>query len=192
VKPLNDSICGQVYIPYCSFTLSAPLHLKSVNCHCICCILRLIQLSMATWTTVIGLMCWCLLVTLVRNDVKLLPGHYPPRYCELTDVMLSMADRQFYYKPDSDVDVHSCMGVTDIWPLTAANISAELLFENGSCSMMFDVGHIFTMYYYYGSNYFHLHYDMLIPLYSAVYQHGIGKHSHAFLPTVETSRLKVL
>jgi protein O-GlcNAc transferase len=146
---------------------------------------------MATLTTAYRLVCWCLLVTLVRNDITLLQGHYPPRYCELTDVLLSMADHQFYYRPSLNVDIDSCVGVADIWPLRAANISAEMLFENGNCSVVFDVGHIFTVYYYYGSNYFHLHYDMLIPLYSTIYQHGPDGKSHAFLPTVETSRLKV-
>jgi protein O-GlcNAc transferase len=61
------------------------------------------------------------------------------------------------------------------------------------CDRTFDVGHAFTVFYYYGSNYFHLHYDMLIPLYAAVYYHSTGKNpagTQAFMPSVETKRLQ--
>ena len=144
---------------------------------------------MATSVILFPLLCWLLLLmSFVKNEVKIHRGHYPPAYCELTDVVLRVEDHKFYYKSSNDGDIRRCTGVIDVWPLEAAVMFDDLKAE---CSVSFDVGHVFTVYYYYGSNYFHLHYDMLIPLYLALYHNGDDQHSHSLLPTVETTRLQV-
>jgi len=137
---------------------------------------------------ILSILCWLLLVSFVKSDITIHRGHYPSVYCELTDVILRVEDQKFYYKSSNRGDIQRCTGVTDVWPLEVATVSHGLIAD---CNVLFDVGHIFTIYYYYGSNYFHLHYDMLIPLYSAVYYRSDNRHSHAFLPTVETTRLQV-
>lgn len=116
-------------------------------------------------------------------------GHYPASYCHFSDVVFSPADKAFLYR--SDVDHHvGCHGVKDIWPIqNVPDISLN-------CDEVFDNGHVFTIYYWFGgSNYFHLHYDMLISLYLAVH-HKLepdgNPNKHVFMPTVETKRLSVL
>lgn len=115
-------------------------------------------------------------------------GHYPSSYCHFSDVVFSPAEKAFLYR--SDVGHHvDCHGIVDIWPIR--NVSDISL----NCDEEYDNGHVFTIYYWYGgSNYFHLHYDMLIPLYSAVHhnQEPDGyQNKHVFMPTVESRRLSV-
>lgn len=116
-------------------------------------------------------------------------GHYPSSYCHFSDVVFSPAEKAFLYR--SDVGHHvDCHGIVDIWPIR--NVSDISL----NCDEEYDNGHVFTIYYWYGgSNYFHLHYDMLIPLYSAVHhnQEPDGyQNKHVFMPTVESRRLSIL
>lgn len=115
-------------------------------------------------------------------------GHYPSSYCRFSDAVLSPTEKTFLYR--SDVDHHvGCYGVKDVWPIqNVPDISLN-------CDEVYDNGHVFTIYYWYGgSNYFHLHYDMLIPLYLAVH-HKLDPDSnpkkHVFMPTVESKRLSV-
>ena len=115
-------------------------------------------------------------------------GHYPSLYCQFTDVALDPVERSFLYR--SSVDHHSgCSGVHDIWSLRNVNTTSV------SCDETYDVGQVFTIYYWGGgSNYFHLHYDMMIPLYQAVYfgrETGSDNKSYVFMPTVEKTRLQV-
>lgn len=115
-------------------------------------------------------------------------GHYPASYCQFSDVVFSPDEKAFLYR--SDVPHHiDCHGVLDIWPIqNVPDISLN-------CDEVYDNGHIFTIYYWYGgSNYFHLHYDMLIPLYSAVHhkpEPDSNPNKHIFMPTVESKRLSV-
>jgi len=119
-------------------------------------------------------------------------GHYPSSYCQFTDVV---------FRPDSEIGsffYHSkiahhenCHGVKDVWSLQNDVSNAP-----PKCDETFDVGHVFTIYYWGGgSNYFHLHYDMMIPLYQRAYHNskdsGVDQGSHVFMPSVESSRLKV-
>jgi len=119
-------------------------------------------------------------------------GHYPHIYCTLTDVVLNLTQHRFLYKADRDLHTR-CNGVANIWPLS----HDESLSISSACKEVHEVGHAFTMYYWAGgSNYFHLHYDMMIPLYAAFYHKTPEiiepNHKHVFMPTVETSRLQVV
>jgi len=120
-------------------------------------------------------------------------GHYPHIYCTLTDVVLNITQRRFLYKADGDLLHTSCNVVANIWSISH---DKSLSFFS-ACKEVHEVGHVFTIYYWAGgSNYFHLHYDMMIPLYAAFYHKTpqvIGRDStHVFMPTVETTRLQVV
>ena len=148
--------------------------------------LNIIQCS----TTFLILLC-CLLIS-ANSSVHKSHGHYPPIYCTFTDVMLNVTARRFFYKADTDLH-SSCGDIANIWPLS----HDESLSISSACEEVYEVGHAFTIFYWGAtSNYFHLHYDMMIPLYTAIYHNTLqfkGPDSkHVFMPTVETVRLQVV
>jgi len=134
---------------------------------------------------------FCLFFT-ANSSVHINHGHYPSIYCTFTDVILNVTARRFFYKADTDLH-SSCGYVAAIWPLS----HDESLSISSACKEVHEVGHAFTIFYWDGSsNYFHLHYDMMIPLYAAIYHNTVqfrGPDSkHVFMPTVETMRLQVV
>jgi len=139
---------------------------------------------------------FCLLMTAkesVQADAAhVTVGHYPHLYCTFTDVLLNLSERRFFYRADKDL--HSaCDDVAKIWPLN----HSDALSLSSACEEVHEVGHAFTIFYWAGgSNCFHLHYDMMIPLYAALYhdtpQFRGPDSEHVFMPTVETVRLQVL
>lgn len=130
--------------------------------------------------------------TTVNNDpgVVARPGHYPPIWCQVSDVVLSATSRAFMVHPATEKAMDSqCHFVTDIWPIRPLLQEKEFI----KCDEELDEGHVFTIFYYAGgSNYYHLNYDMMIPLYQTLY-HDIDESpgNIALLPSVETRRLKV-
>jgi len=134
----------------------------------------------------------CCLLMSANSTVHIAPGHYPSTYCTINDVILNLTERRFFYK--ADTDLHSrCSYVADIWPLS----HDKSLDISSACEQVHKVGHAFTIFYWQGhSNYYHLHYDMLIPLYRTIYhetpQFRGPDSKHVFMPTVETTRLQVL
>ena len=141
-------------------------------------------------TTSLFLLC-CLLIT-ANSSVHMSHGHYPTIYCTFTDVVLNVTARRFFYKADTDLH-SSCDYIADIWPLS----HDESLSISSACEEVHEVGHAFTIFYWAASsNYFHLHYDMMIPLYASIYHSTLqlrGPDSkHVFMPTVETVRLQVV
>lgn len=134
----------------------------------------------------------CCLLTSANSTVLEVSGHYPSQYCTFTDVVLNLTECRFFYK--ADTDLHStCADVAHIWPLSYDNS----LSISSACDEVHEVGHAFTVFYWAGSsNYFHLHYDMMIPLYAAIYYKTLKfkgpDNSHVFMPTIETARLQVL
>ena len=114
-------------------------------------------------------------------------GHYPHIYCQITNAYLSWENRTFYYK--SKENLHSpCIGVSSVWDISHVNAI------DTSCHETYDLGYAFTIYATYGGNYFHLHYDMMIPLYKEIYHRRDGEPkntSRIFLPTIESRRLQV-
>ena len=63
------------------------------------------------------------------------------------------------------------------------------------CDEEYDNGHTFTIYYYFkNSNYYHLHYDMMFPLYLGIHYRKSEeelKSTRLFMPVVQTKRLQV-
>lgn len=138
----------------------------------------------------LSLIC-CLSVMGANATVRIAPGHYPATYCTFTDVVLNVAEDRFFYKADRDLN-SNCKYTADIWPPR----HEKSLDISAACEHVHKVGHAFTIIYWAGdSNYYHLHYDMLIPLYRVIYHETpqfIGPDSkHVFMPTVETRRLQV-
>ena len=116
-------------------------------------------------------------------------GHYPGTWCEVQDVMLSSSRQAFLYQPGQENIRDKCNMINNIWPFQAdPNVTQE------QCDQIYDEGYAFTIYYFgRGSNYYHLHYDMMIPLYHALHSNPDLSHetTRILMPSVESSRLEV-
>lgn len=124
------------------------------------------------------------------SELTTTPGHYPQPYCSLTNVVLN-TDGVFYYKSDTDLHSESCQLSDDVWDIRHI---PEL--DNVECAEMYTTGYTFPIYYWYTtSNYFHITYDTLMPLYQEVYYKRRPQKDNqgklAFLPAVESARLQV-
>jgi len=110
-------------------------------------------------------------------------GHHPTQKCTIHHVMLDKKAKSFktYNSPDSEE-------LFTTWNIINTN-------EPFTCDRNVKHGFVFLFYYYRGhSNYFHLHYDTLIPLYSQLRDYMVeGELSNdvVLMPSVETSRLEV-
>lgn len=113
-------------------------------------------------------------------------GHHPFQQCTITNVILDKQEKTFKTYKSAEIDK---LEITKTWNL----INTEDPFI---CDKTFDYGFVFLFYYYKGtSNYFHLHYDTMIPLYYLLRDHmtnGYLSDKVLLMPSVETSRLKVL
>ena len=116
-------------------------------------------------------------------------GHYPHTLCTLTNVVLNASDGIFYYS--ANTALHSACGSTgDVWQLKNRPHQSQTEIQ---CDEEYDVGHIFLIFYFAGgSNYYHLHYDMMLPLYQDAYfgKSNSSGPSRVFMPGVETTRLQ--
>ena len=122
------------------------------------------------------------------SELTITPGHYPPQLCTLTNVVLESTDGVFYYNAKTALHL-TCLNIDDVWPLKNQPPQSQAEIQ---CDEEYDIGHIFLIYYTRGSNYYHLHYDMMLPLYRDAYY---GKNdstsvSRVFMPGVETTRLR--
>ena len=126
-----------------------------------------------------------------ESDVTFSLGHYPTSFCRITNVVLDTREKVFKYKqPENGNSLKkTCLFTDDIWPFVNVVSSNASL---PACDVVYNKGYVFTMYYYYGSNYFHLHYDTMLPLFSAVHQWPQGQVKDVvFMPSVESKRLQV-
>jgi hypothetical protein len=117
-------------------------------------------------------------------------GSYPGPFCHATNVILNHTSRTFII-PTAD-PLPSGTGATfTVWPVSTQEVPRPPLCDRTLKEALF-----FTFFYWYGhSNYFHLHYDTLIPVYKYVRdRRGKAGETHrlTLMPTVETSRLKVM
>ncbi len=117
------------------------------------------------------------------------PGHYPGPYCSLSNAVLVSTKGTFMYKFKETSDESSfreqctlSLGVWKFEELNQANAGIK-------CDMHYNEGHVFTIYYNGGSNYFHLHWDMMLPLYVAT--RNQQNATVAFMPSVESKRMQV-
>ncbi|XP_046574394.1 alpha-1,3-arabinosyltransferase XAT3-like isoform X2 [Haliotis rubra] len=116
-------------------------------------------------------------------------GHYPPVFCKMSHVLLDAKDKVFKYKQDpSSLNTYdsSCGAAAGIWSVRPDDQSDSM-----TCDKTYDEGYVFTMYFYFGSNYFHLHYDMMIPLFSELRNKDKGKKI-VLMPSVESVRLQAM
>ena len=120
---------------------------------------------------------------LTRSSHECTIGHHPRQKCTLHHVMLDKQARTFktYRSPDSEQ-------LYTTWNIVDTN-------EPFKCDRNMKHSFVFLFYYYYGrSNYYHLHYDTLIPLYSQIRDYMVEGELNSevlLMPSVETSRLKV-
>ena len=130
------------------------------------------------------------------SSVQKQHGHYPGNLCILTETYLNLTDRTFHYNSNEDLHSKMCPHTTKVWDLRHSPDPGQV-----ECNQFFDVGYIYTVFYYQStSNYYHLHWDMLLPLYHDIYysdddDDNDGEESPklrlAFMPSVEASRLQV-
>ena len=113
-------------------------------------------------------------------------GHHPFQQCTITNTMLDKQEKTFKAYKAPEVDK---LDISRTWSIVSSR-------DPFTCDKTFRHGFVFLFYYYKGSsNYFHLHYDTLIPLYSLLRDHmtrnGYLSDEVLLMPSVETSRLKV-
>lgn len=130
------------------------------------------------------------------------PGHWPSSYCKITNVYLNSAEKAFYVGTNDVTSIDVCYGTRNMWPITSrVRFHPETHNSNSvpsfirKCDQVFQTGYVFAIYYYHGSNYFHLHYDAAIPLYYSL--HHINEEIQTpkntiFMPSVELLRGQVL
>ena len=116
-------------------------------------------------------------------------GHYPFIYCHITNAMFKSSDGSFYIRGEESLLQPCRSDYFEIWSTAADEQLSEY-----ECSEVYDVGHVFTMYYFAkGSNYYHLHLDMLFPLYKAMFNMGSPENlTRILMPSVESTRLQVI
>lgn len=117
------------------------------------------------------------------------PGHWPSSYCRIKNVVFNTGDRTL--RIDSDLqELDKCHKVKDVWKFETSDTAHQPL-NNIVCDQVFTRGHFFTTYYYHGSNYFHLNYDTMIPIYLALHQESLKSGDPkdiALLPGIEAVR----
>ncbi|GAB6032171.1 hypothetical protein CHUAL_010820 [Chamberlinius hualienensis] len=130
--------------------------------------------------------------TVKQSSVESRLGHWPASYCRITNVYLISSDNTFIINGDETV-IDVCYGTRSIWNfkgITTEDKTGSKL----NCDETFDTGYVFTIYYHHGSNYFHLHYDTTLPMYSFFYHgknHSLFKRNRIILmPSVEKQRGK--
>ena len=120
-----------------------------------------------------------------NSNYECTSGHHPFQQCTITNAMLDKQEKTFKAYNSPEVDK---LEISKTWSVSSAD-------EPFTCDKTFKYGFVFLFYYYKGSsNYFHLHYDTLIPLYHLLRDHmtdGYLSDEVILMPSVETSRLKV-
>ncbi|KAG8183652.1 hypothetical protein JTE90_005638 [Oedothorax gibbosus] len=122
-----------------------------------------------------------------ESQISSYPGHWPANYCKIKNVVFSTGDRVLRVNGNPE-DLDKCQKVKDVWKFET---NAQDM-DNVVCDQVFTRGHFFTTYYFHGSNYFHLHYDTMLPLFMALHQDinklSSGAKDVTLLPGIEMSR----
>ncbi|KFM61553.1 hypothetical protein X975_05220, partial [Stegodyphus mimosarum] len=122
--------------------------------------------------------------------VTVYPGHWPSNYCKVKNVVLNTGDR--ILRVDGDLrELDKCHKVRDLWKFESSEMASQQSLNNIVCDQVFTRGHFFTTYYFHGSNYFHLHYDTMLPMFLALHQDPIKSvraKDVALLPAIEAVR----
>ena len=130
-----------------------------------------------------------------KTSLECTRGHYPGAFCHGRNVYLNHTSKTFVVDAENDDEELPREGDTTfrVFPVETRRLDAI-----PSCDRVVEEAYFYTFYYYYGhSNYYHLHYDTLLPVYFAL-KHGTpeersdsGQHRITLMPSVETSRLNV-
>lgn len=135
-----------------------------------------------------------------ESSVSSHPGHWPANYCKITNVYIRTTEKAFAVGVNNVSSIDLCFGTRQIWNFVAK--SKDILLASNSildqvpffCDQIFETGHIFTLYYHHGSNYFHLHYDAALPIYYLLHHNATKDGSQQtskntiFMPSVEITR----
>ncbi|GFR33942.1 hypothetical protein TNCT_597831 [Trichonephila clavata] len=124
-----------------------------------------------------------------QSQVSSYPGHWPSNYCKVNNVVFSTGDRILRLEGDLQ-ELDKCHKIRDVWKFESTSAGQQL--NNIVCDQVFNRGHFFTTYYFHGSNYFHLHYDTMLPLFVALHQDmnklSSGSKDVTLLPGIEINR----
>ncbi|KAK6179932.1 hypothetical protein SNE40_012179 [Patella caerulea] len=127
----------------------------------------------------------------LTSEISTADGHYPGKFCRITNVVLRTRDRKLYFKNDNSDFKHN-VEVACNWNYIMWSID-KTSDHTISCDKVYDSGYLFPIFYHYGnSNYYHLHYDTLMPLYHYLYYKKKNNKNTALVPGVETKRLEVI
>ena len=152
---------------------------------------------LAAQNVVLSLVSLCLIVTTysdVSDDITngslwCTRGHYPGLFCHATNAILNHTSRTFVVSTSDSLPQESEQTFR-VWPVVATPLTRPPV-----CDRKFKESILFTFFYWFGhSNYFHLHYDTLLPVYSYLREKRVGSNGAidvTLMPTVETSRLNV-
>ena len=122
------------------------------------------------------------------SSVSCAGGHYPPVFCTAYNLALNHKTKVFtVYSEDADMSSPNAF---------LFRMAAEPRANLPHCDQTVDEAYLFTFYFYYGhSNYFHLHYDTLFPIYSLLRarqdspQSGASSRPVVMMPVVEKQRM---
>ncbi|ELU00677.1 hypothetical protein CAPTEDRAFT_225389 [Capitella teleta] len=83
-------------------------------------------------------------------------------YCTITNAIFDANSKQFVYK-NYNSDHESCKGrLPTLW-----SVQNRVSISDLQCHKTYDVGHTYTVFFFYASSYYHLHTETLMPLYAA-------------------------
>ncbi|XP_022243533.1 EGF domain-specific O-linked N-acetylglucosamine transferase-like [Limulus polyphemus] len=125
----------------------------------------------------------------IIEDVSHFPGHWPSSYCKVKNVAFHVGEKSLKVKKSTILHLDQCFGIKDIWTF---DLFKNKFMNKLDCDQVFERGYFVTMYYYHGSNYFHLHYDTVLPLYVALHCDSNNKEladeDIVILPAIELTR----
>ncbi len=136
----------------------------------------------------------------IKSQITTLPGHYPSMLCKIQLAALNATGEYFVYAGTQDYIKNVCVGSTlDVWDIRAFPRKVTLDFirydpnEANHCHEIHDIGMVFLVFYWAkSSNYFHLHYDTVLPLFKFMHQYAmkVPESAIVLMPSVETTRLQ--
>lgn len=122
--------------------------------------------------------------SLQNSVVTVARGHWPHVFVNCTDVCFSASAASFYIGQPEDASLFTKLQNFETWPLKQTSLL------NIECNAIYDKAFVFTVYYWAkGSNYFHVLYDMALPLFSLT-RNLSRSESVAVMPAVESKRMK--
>lgn len=123
------------------------------------------------------------------SALRRLPGHWPYVFFTVSNVCLFPGSQQFEVSEVNENEILKKFNSVGTWQLAAGSVQVSDRIE---CSEIYDKAFIFTVFYWYGnSNYFHILYDTVIPIYFLMRDTMSENISKVVLmPSVEQSRMQ--